>query len=165
MTKQIDNQRALNFIKFFPSRTKKVKIKSGFTLVGIGSNQGDYVKIYKKLFVYLQKHPHTNVVKTSPIYKNPPFGYADQNDFHNAVMLVRTTLSPNQFLRLLLHTEKIFGRKRSFKNAPRTLDLDIIFFEKLFVYNESLSIPHPKWRERESVLVPMMFMNGRFTSI
>jgi len=165
MTRKIDNQRELNFINFFPFKTKKIALKKGVALVGIGSNEGDYTKIYKKLFTYLQKHPHTTVVKTSPIYKNPPFGYVNQNDFRNAVILLRTTLSPNSFMRFLLHTEKIFGRKRSFKNAPRTLDLDIIFFEKLFVYNKSLSIPHPMWRQRESVLVPMMFMNGRFTAI
>jgi 2-amino-4-hydroxy-6-hydroxymethyldihydropteridine diphosphokinase len=165
MTQKIDNQRALKFIKFFPSSVKKTTSKKGLVLVGVGSNQGDYTKIYKKLFTYLQKHPSSSIIKTSPIYKNPPFGYESQNDFYNAVMVVRTKLSPNQFMRFLLHTEKIFGRKRSFKNAPRTLDLDIIFFEKLFVYNKSLSIPHPKWRERESVIVPMMFMNSRFAAV
>ena len=58
-------------------------------------------------------------------------------------------------LKVLLHVEKVFGRKRSFKNAPRTLDLDIIFFDNQTIKQKDLIIPHPKWEERLSVKVPL----------
>jgi len=90
--------------------------------------------------------------------KNPPFGYVDQDDFLNSIITVSTSMSPNETLRFLLHTEKRFGRKRSFANAPRTLDLDILFFDDLKIDRPHLKIPHPQWCERESVLIPMSFM-------
>jgi len=58
-------------------------------------------------------------------------------------------------LRRVLWIEKRFGRKRSFKNAPRTLDMDIIFFENLIIYNKQLAVPHPEYKNRASVLLPM----------
>lgn len=165
MVKKIDEKRELKFVKYFPYKTTKPKSKNGLVLVGIGSNVGNSQMIFKKLFVYLQKHPKTRIIQTSPIYKNPPFGFLDQNDFHNAAVILKTTMRPSDFMRFLLHTEQIFGRKRAFKNSPRTLDLDIIFFEKLFVYNKKIVIPHPKWQERDSVIVPMIYLEGRYKTI
>ncbi len=71
-------------------------------------------------------------------------------------MVIRTSLSPKAFLKFLLHVEKIFGRKRSFKNAPRTLDLDIIFFEDIKINDKTLNIPHSSWSKRESVVLPLL---------
>jgi len=59
------------------------------------------------------------------------------------------------FLTYLLRLEKRFGRKRSFENAPRTLDLDIIFFDNRIINTKTLQVPHPSWSERESVLIPL----------
>jgi 2-amino-4-hydroxy-6-hydroxymethyldihydropteridine diphosphokinase len=109
----------------------------------------------KKLYLYLQKHPHIDIVQTSNLLKNPPFGYQFQDDFINGIMLIKTSLSPNQLLQQLLQIEKFFARKRSFANAPRTMDLDIIFFESKKMYNTHLTIPHPHWKERMSILAPL----------
>lgn len=165
MTKYIDAARELRFINFYPKIQNVVSGKKGVALIGIGSNIGNSERIFKLLYRYFQSHPKVKIIRTSPLYKNPPFGYLQQQSFLNGVILLKTVFNPNELMRFLLHTEKIFGRKRVFKNGPRTLDLDVIFFEKLFVYNKNIIIPHPKWQERDSVLIPMMFINSRFVTI
>ena len=142
--------------RFFPVKRAK---KGGFkhrVVIGIGGNEGDVKKRFKKLFFYMQKCSLIYVEETSPILKNPPFGYINQDDFYNAVMVVRTSLAPKAFLKFLLHVEKVFKRKRSFKNAPRTLDLDIIFFDNIKLNSKELQIPHKSWFERDSVVLPLL---------
>lgn len=65
-------------------------------------------------------------------------------------------MQPKIFLDYLMRVEKKFARKRSFANAPRTLDLDIIFFDERVVNTPKLQIPHANWFKRESVLIPLM---------
>lgn len=127
-------------------------------LIGIGGNVGNTVRRFKRLLNYLERYPHIDVIAASPILKNPPFGYTEQPDFYNAVLVIETHWTPMQLLRDLMRIETRFGRVRSFKNAPRTLDLDIIFFEFKKVYNKTLTIPHPHWHQRESVLIPMLYL-------
>jgi 2-amino-4-hydroxy-6-hydroxymethyldihydropteridine diphosphokinase len=124
-------------------------------LIGVGGNVGDVIGRLDKLYRYMMSRRDVSVVRTSPVLQNPPFGYADQADFFNAVMVVRTSMSPQRLLKMLLHTEKIYGRTRPFKNAPRTLDLDIIFYDTADFEQKNLIIPHPKWQERASVLLPL----------
>jgi len=109
--------------RFFPIVKKENKNYKYVAVVGIGGNEGDVRKRFRNLYMYLRRCSLVSISETSPILQNPPFGYLDQKDFYNAVMLIRTSLSPKAFLKFLLHVEKIFGRKRSFKNAPRTLDV------------------------------------------
>ncbi len=99
--------------------------------------------------------------KTSAILQNPPFGFLEQDDFFNAIIVFKTSLGPKAFLKFLLHVEKIFGRKRSFKNAPRTLDLDIIFFDDIKYSQKNLEIPHPSWSKRDSVVLPLLSMKEK----
>ncbi len=165
MVKKIDKDHSLIFNNFFPYKSRYSNTKENLILIGIGSNIGNSQRVFKKLFCYFQKHPNIKIIETSPLYKNPPFGVLEQNDFLNATIKLKTDMCAMRFMRFLLHTEKIFGRKRTIKNGPRTLDLDIIFFEKLFVYNATIMIPHPKWQERDSVVVPMMYMNSRFKTV
>ncbi|MCF6201907.1 MAG: 2-amino-4-hydroxy-6-hydroxymethyldihydropteridine diphosphokinase, partial [Hydrogenimonas sp.] len=81
--------------------------------------------------------------------------------FTNSLILAQTSLSPHRLMRYLLWVEKRFGRKRSFPNAPRTLDLDIIFFDNLHLKSRRLTLPHPHFAERDSVIIPMRFMMYR----
>lgn len=127
-------------------------------LIGIGGNVGNTPRRFKRLLNYLARYPGINVTAASPLLKNPPFGFTDQPDFYNGVLVIETDMTPMQLLRDLMRIEKRFGRVRSFKNAPRTLDLDIIFFEFKKVYNKTLTIPHPHWHQRESVLIPMLYL-------
>lgn len=150
----------LLFLPRFPCRFSPSG-KRHQALIGIGGNVGNTVRRFKRLLNYFRSYPHIRVTAASPILKNPPFGYTDQEDFYNAVLVIETDLTPMQLLRDLMKIEKRFGRVRSFKNAPRTLDLDIIFFEFKKVYNKTLTIPHPYWHQRESVLIPMLYLPKR----
>jgi len=139
---------------FFPAAVKKSD-KKNISLIGVGCNVGNCVLRFKKLYLFFNSHPLIDVIQTSVIYKNPPFGYLNQPDFYNTVMVVKTNLSPFALLRFLLYTEKKFNRKRSFKNAPRTLDLDIILYNNVKINTEKLKLPHPGFKMRDSVLVPL----------
>ena len=127
--------------------------------VGIGGNIGDVRRRFEHLFFFFQREKGVIVKRTSLILKNPPFGYKKQDDFLNAIIVLQTSMQPRVFLRYLLRVEKKFGRKRSFANAPRTLDLDIIFFDNRTIKQKDLTIPHPSWSKRESVVIPLAGMS------
>ncbi len=141
--------------KNFPYKSKKETAKRRFAVIGIGGNVGDCIRRFQKLFHFLDGTKKINILQTSPILKNPPFGYTHQADFYNAILLVKTDLSPVTLLKYLLRIEKKYGRKRDFKNSPRTLDLDIIFYDKITLTKSFLNIPHNKWFERDSVILPL----------
>jgi len=124
--------------------------------IGVGGNLGDVKRRFEHLFNYLKKDKQVELLQTSLILKNPPFGYVNQDDFFNSIIVLKTSLNPVAFLTHLMRIEKRFGRKRSFKDAPRTLDLDIIFFDNRVIDLEKLKIPHKEWFKRESVLIPLM---------
>ena len=148
----------LERIRFFPTCKKAKKHFAHRVVIGLGGNEGDVKKRFVKLYRYFQNDRRFRIVQTSSVLKNPPFGYLEQDDFYNAMMTVQTSLHVNAMLKVLLHVEKVFGRKRSFKNAPRTLDLDIIFFDNLRRKQKHISLPHPHWEERLSVMIPLMML-------
>lgn len=123
--------------------------------VGVGGNVGDVKRRLNRLYLYIKKDRRVTLLQTSLILKNPPFGYIEQDDFFNSIIVIKTSMQPTQFLNYLMRVEKKFARKRSFANAPRTLDLDIIFFDDRVVKTSKLQIPHAKWFERDSVLIPL----------
>ena len=147
--------------RFFPIIKKQNKSYKYKAVVGVGGNEGDVRRRFKSLYMYMMRSSLVSISETSPILQNPPFGYLEQKDFYNAVMVVRTSLSPKAFLKFLLHVEKIFGRKRSFKNAPRTLDLDLIFYEDKKIKSKSLIVPHLCWNKRESVMLPLLSLKRK----
>ncbi|NPA87222.1 2-amino-4-hydroxy-6-hydroxymethyldihydropteridine diphosphokinase [Caminibacter pacificus] len=139
---------------FFPAPYKK-STKKNVALIGIGCNLGNCIRRFKKVYKTIDSHPKIDIIQTSIIYQNPPFGYLDQPDFYNSILVVKTSFSPFELLRYLLWIEKKYGRKRSFKNAPRTLDLDIILYNNVKINTKKLIIPHPHYKKRDSVLVPL----------
>ncbi len=140
--------------RYFPS-VGSCTGKGGVAVVGVGGNIGDTKRRFSKLFWYLKRQAHLKVCKSSSILQNPPFGYTNQEDFFNVIMIVKTVMTPCKLLDFLLKTEKKFGRKRSFQDAPRTLDLDLIFYDNRAIKKKRLTLPHPKWHERESVIIPL----------
>ena len=140
----------------FPYTSKHISKKRYTVVVGIGGNIADTKRRFEKLFVYMRRSLFADILKTSFLLKNPPFGYTDQDFFYNGIMVLKTDLRPKMFLRYLLNVEKKFRRKRSFKDAPRTLDLDIIFYEDEFIESKNLTIPHKDWKNRVSVILPLM---------
>ena len=103
----------------------------------------------------LAAHPPTPVQRISSLYRTAPVGYADQPAFLNAVCLVDTTLSAQALLAALHDIEAAFGRERSFRNAPRTLDLDIIDYAHCGHSSDALTLPHPRAHERSFVMLPL----------
>jgi len=142
-------------VTFFPAKIKKSS-KKNKALIGIGCNIGNCIRRFKKLYLFLSHHPKIDVVQTSIIYKNPPFGYLNQPWFYNSVMVIYTDFSPIELLNFLQYVEKKFGRIRTFKNAPRTLDLDILLYNNIKLNLKRLILPHPGMKKRDSVLIPLM---------
>ena len=124
--------------------------------VGIGSNLGDPRAHVLKALRELDRLPHTRVVKKSSLYRTAPMGHSDQPDFINAVAQLETGLPAERLLAELQELEQRHGRKRSFANAPRTLDLDILLFGNATLQTAVLSIPHPRMHERAFVLKPLL---------
>ena len=144
----------------FPYAAKPRTLLRYEVTVGIGGNMGDVRRRFENLFFTLRRERQVEVVRTSLILKNPPFGYTKQDDFFNSIIILRTSMQPKAFLSYLHRLEKKFGRRRSFANAPRTLDLDIIFFDNREIKTKDLTIPHASWFERESVLIPLAGAQG-----
>jgi 2-amino-4-hydroxy-6-hydroxymethyldihydropteridine diphosphokinase len=158
LTRILDAKHTVYVNRNFP---KKLSSKQAFpykVILGVGGNVGDTKRRLEHLWVYLGKLCQVNRVQSGVILKNPPFGYIDQADFYNTVIEITTSLRPRQLLRLVWRIEKRFGRVRSFTNAPRTLDLDIIFFDNQVINYPELTIPHPHWKKRSSVIIPLRSM-------
>ncbi len=123
--------------------------------VGIGGNVGNVLRRFNHLFMSLKRDKRVEILETSLILKNPPFGFVDQDDFFNSIIVLQVSMQPTVFLDYLMRLEKKFARQRSFANAPRTLDLDIIFFDNRVIHTSKLQIPHASWSMRESVVIPL----------
>jgi 2-amino-4-hydroxy-6-hydroxymethyldihydropteridine diphosphokinase len=124
--------------------------------VGIGSNLDDPRAHVMQAFDELDRLPHTRVVKKSSLYRSAPVGYANQPDFINAVAQLETGLPAERLLAEMQDVEARHGRERSFPNAPRTLDLDLLLYGDLRLSGASLTIPHPRMHERAFVLKPLL---------
>ncbi|PAF49266.1 2-amino-4-hydroxy-6-hydroxymethyldihydropteridine diphosphokinase [Helicobacter sp. 12S02232-10] len=149
--------RTLIFTDFFPYRVFLPHYFTNTVTLGIGGNVGNCEKRFKELWRWFSSNKNFSFLASSPIYRNPPFGYVYQEDFYNATITLSTNLSIVELFGLVFYLERRFGRpkKRAFKNSPRTLDIDIIFFNDLILKRPYLKIPHPKWHQRESVLIPL----------
>ena len=139
----------------FPYKAKSKTSHRYQAVVGIGGNIGDVKRRFEHLFFSIKKDVRVKLLSTALILKNPPFGFKDQDDFFNSIIVFDTDMQPHAFLDYLMRLEKKFGRRRSFANAPRTLDLDIIFFDNRVINSKKLTVPHPAWSSRESVIIPL----------
>ena len=124
--------------------------------VGIGSNLDDPRAHVTRALGELDQLPHTRVVRKSSLYRSAPLGYAAQPDFVNAVAQLETGLPAERLLAELQGVEARHGRSRSFPNAPRTLDLDLLLFGDATLASPALTVPHPRMHERAFVLEPLL---------
>lgn len=158
MKKKLSNKLTLFYTSNYPKKLKKSSSKKYLVTIGIGGNIGNMKKTFDKLLLCLKSDKRFDILKTSPLLLNPPFGYLNQNDFLNGIIAIKTNLCPNDFLKAMQRYENRFGRKRSFQDAPRTLDIDIIFFANKKIHTKKLIIPHTDWANRESVIIPLKRM-------
>ncbi|MBR7092204.1 MAG: 2-amino-4-hydroxy-6-hydroxymethyldihydropteridine diphosphokinase [Clostridia bacterium] len=131
-------------------------------VVALGSNLGDSRRILTQAVTALDALPGTGILAVSGLYRTAPWGYADQPDFLNAAVLLATPLSPRALLGACLGIEAAAGRRRTFANAPRPLDLDLLLYEGVVMQEPELTLPHPRMQERAFVLVPLadLFPDG-----
>jgi 2-amino-4-hydroxy-6-hydroxymethyldihydropteridine diphosphokinase len=124
--------------------------------VGLGANLGDPRRQLEQALRDLDELPGTHVRARSSLYRTAPVGYADQPDFVNAVAALETRLPAMTLLAELQAIEARHARSRSFANAPRTLDLDLLLFGDERIAAPGLTVPHPRMHERAFVLVPLL---------
>lgn len=123
--------------------------------VALGANLGDPVTQLRRALSELAQLPDTRLTAHSSLYLSKPVGFLDQPDYVNAVAALRTKLTPRVLLDRLLEIETRHGRSRAFKNAPRTLDLDLLLYDGLVMHEPGLTLPHPRMLERAFVLAPL----------
>ena len=158
MKKKLTQNLTLFYTSNYPKKFNSTSNKKYSVTIGIGGNIGNTKKIFDKLILCLKKDSRFTLLMTSPLLQNPPFGFLEQSDFLNGIIALKTNLAPNEFLKNMQRLEKRFGRKRSFQDAPRTLDIDIIFFNNKKINTKDLLVPHKDWANRESVIIPLIEM-------
>lgn len=99
--------------------------------------------------------PAIEILRAALIYETAPWGFEDQGNFLNQVVEAQTNLAPEELLDYLKQIESQVGRTLTFRNGPREIDIDILFYDDLIMETEDLTIPHPRMSERAFVLVPL----------
>lgn len=127
--------------------------------IAAGSNIGDKEETLKEAIDKIDKRKDCVVTKVSNFYTTDPVGYEDQDKFVNCVFEIDTLQTPSELMDTLLEVEKDFKRERIIRWGPRTLDLDIIFYDDIISYDEHILIPHPRAHERQFVMKPMCDIN------
>jgi len=122
--------------------------------IALGANLGDAQRTVEAAMNAIGKLPATQLVARSSLYRTAPVDSSGP-DYVNAVVAVQTQLQPEALLAALQALEAAAGRERPWRNAPRTLDLDILLYGDERIATESLTVPHPRMLERAFVLVPL----------
>lgn len=123
--------------------------------IGLGANLQDPVAQVEHALAELGGLAHSRMLACSRLYLSAPVGYDGQPDFVNAVAAVETGLAPRALLEELFQIEQRHGRERHFKNAPRTLDLDLLLYGAARFHEPGLTLPHPRMHGRAFVLRPL----------
>jgi 2-amino-4-hydroxy-6-hydroxymethyldihydropteridine diphosphokinase len=124
--------------------------------IGLGANLDDPRAHVERAFEDLSRLPESTLVARSSLWRSAPVGYAQQPDFINAVAKLDTALSADALLDQLHAVEAAHGRERSFANAPRKLDLDLLLYGREERNSSRLTLPHPRMHERAFVLKPLL---------
>jgi 2-amino-4-hydroxy-6-hydroxymethyldihydropteridine diphosphokinase len=122
--------------------------------VGLGANLGDPALALQHALRGLAALPHTTLVRQSRIYRSAPVD-AGGPDYLNAVAEIATRMTAPELLQALQGLEQAAGRERPYRNAPRTLDLDLLLYGNARIASAALTVPHPRLRERAFVLLPL----------
>jgi len=123
--------------------------------LGIGGNIGNKADNFNKVYTFI-KNELGEIVISSSVYETPPWGFSADDNFWNQVLIVETELSPTEVLQKINKIENRFGREREpGKYNSREMDIDILYYDDIFVETENLIIPHPRIQHRKFVLVPL----------
>lgn len=124
-------------------------------VLGLGSNVGNRKENLQNAIKALEQYG-VHISKASSLYETEPVGCIDETWFLNMVVCMKTDLSPHECLKVCKRIEIDSGRARSYRNAPRTIDIDILLWEGLINNEEELTIPHPRMFGRKFVLIPLL---------
>lgn len=131
--------------------------------VGLGANLGDRGEALLSALKAIAALPHTQLLAVSSLYSSAPVD-ATGPDYLNAVAAVETAQAPHDFLQALQTIELAAGRERPYRNAPRTLDLDIVLWGQVVLDTPTLTVPHPRMTERAFVLQPLHELDAQLVS-
>ncbi len=123
--------------------------------IGIGANLGDAQANVEDAIGRLQSLPGAALLGRSSLYRTAPID-SSGGDYVNAVARIDTTLAPQALLEALQEIELAHGRERPYRNAPRTLDLDLLLYGDETIATDTLTVPHPRMHERAFVLAPLL---------
>jgi 2-amino-4-hydroxy-6-hydroxymethyldihydropteridine diphosphokinase len=123
--------------------------------IALGSNVGDKLLQCRKAISEILKIDRHRLLARSSFYKTQPLGYTIQDWFVNGVIKLETELEAHELLRFLGTLESRLGRQETFRWGPRSIDLDLLFFDDEQIRSEELVLPHPLLHERQFVLVPL----------
>ncbi len=123
-------------------------------VLALGSNLGDRLQNLRSACASISAQ--CAILAISGVYQTPPAFYENQPDFYNCAIAVKTELSPEELLKLCKTIEAQMGRTTPFRNAPRPIDLDIIFYEDERINTDILKIPHIDWQNRDFVITPLL---------
>jgi 2-amino-4-hydroxy-6-hydroxymethyldihydropteridine diphosphokinase len=130
-------------------------MKRHHAYIGFGSNLGDRLNNCRNAIGALAALPPCSLLKTSSFYETSPVGLVEQPTFINGVVLLETTEDAHWLMQQMQEIEKTFGRIRTLKWGPRSIDLDLLFFDDQIINTPELSVPHPSLHERRFVLEPL----------
>jgi dihydroneopterin aldolase/2-amino-4-hydroxy-6-hydroxymethyldihydropteridine diphosphokinase len=123
--------------------------------IGFGSNLGNRLENCRKAIKAVAELPLCRLVETSSLYESSPVGVVEQPSFINGVIQLETTGGAHWLMQQMLDIENMLGRVRILKWGPRTIDLDLLFFDDLIIESPELCLPHPLLHERLFVLEPL----------
>ena len=130
--------------------------------IALGSNEGDSLKIIEDALKDIDQDSSCKLIKQSTIMRSTPYGGVEQNIFYNGAIVLETYLEPYNLLEFLQTIEAKYKRKRDIHWGPRTLDLDIIFYDNEIIDDEKLTVPHPDMAKRDFVLEPLRELAGYY---
>ena len=123
--------------------------------IGIGPNLGGKLSQCEKAISEILKIDRHKLLARSSLFKTQPLGHTPQDWFVNGVIKIETDLEPSELLRTVKTIETQLGRTETFRWGPRTIDLDILFFDDIQIQTGELKIPHPLIQDRKFVLIPL----------
>ena len=134
----------------------------GTVFLSLGSNLEDRFKNLKKALKVLKRSPKIEITQLSSVYETEPWEVESSNWFLNLVIKAECKLPPLQLLDFLEESEKKLGRKSKSDNSPRTVDIDILFYNDWIFHTPRLVVPHPLLHKRRFVLVPLAEIEPEF---
>lgn len=124
-------------------------------LLGLGSNLGDRGYYIEQAIRALAALPNTDILAVSQAFDSDPVGYEEQGNFLNLCLSLTSDYNPHELLAACLAIETALGRVRTIKDGPRTVDIDLLFYEEGAVELPALTLPHPRWQDRGFVVFPL----------